>query len=52
MNFKQKIKEFLYRMRGDYTTESLIKKGLKVGKNFKRFNKNRKRFVWINSRSW
>lgn len=38
MNFKQKIKEFLYRMRGDHTTENLIKKGLKVGKNFKRLN--------------
>ena len=30
------IKEFVYRFRGECTTESLIKKGLQVGKNFKR----------------
>lgn len=35
MNF---IKELLYRIRGEYTTEKLIKMGLKVGKNFKRLN--------------
>ena len=35
MNF---IKEFLYRIRGEYTTEKLIKMGLKVGSNFKRLN--------------
>lgn len=35
MNF---IKELLYRIRGEYTTERLIKMGLKVGKNFKRLN--------------
>lgn len=32
------IKEFIYRLRGDYTTEKLIKMGMKVGKNFKRLN--------------
>ena len=35
MNF---IKELLYRIRGEYTTEKLIKMGLKVGKNFNRLN--------------
>lgn len=30
------IREFVYRFRGECTTESLIKKGLQVGKNFKR----------------
>lgn len=35
MNF---IKEILYRIRGEYTTENLIKMGLKVGSNFKRLN--------------
>ncbi len=38
MNIKGIIKEFLYRLRGDYTTEKLIKLGLKVGKNFKRLH--------------
>ena len=38
MKNKQKIKELLYRMRGDHTTENLIRKGLKVGKNFKRLH--------------
>ena len=32
------LKEFVYRLRGDYTTEKLIKMGLKVGNNFKRLN--------------
>ena len=32
------IKEILYRIRGEYTTEKLIKMGLKVGSNFKRLN--------------
>ena len=32
------IKEFLYRLRGEYTTEKLKKMGMKVGKNFKRLN--------------
>ena len=32
------IKEFLYRLRGEYTTEKLISMGLKVGKNFKRLH--------------
>lgn len=32
------IKELIYRIRGEYTTEKLIKMGLKVGKNFKRLN--------------
>ena len=35
---KQVIKEVLYRIRGEYTTEKLIKMGLKVGKNFKRLH--------------
>lgn len=30
------LKELIYRLRGEYTTEKLIKMGLKVGKNFKR----------------
>lgn len=30
------IKEFVYRLRGEYTTEKLISMGMKVGKNFKR----------------
>lgn len=30
------IKELLYRFRGDYTTEKLVKMGMQVGKNFKR----------------
>lgn len=32
------IKEFLYRFRGEYTTEQLIKMGMKVGENFNRLN--------------
>lgn len=32
------VKELLYRLRGEYTTEKLVKMGLKVGKNFKRLN--------------
>ena len=32
------LKEFLYRLRGEYTTEKLEKMGMKVGKNFKRLN--------------
>ncbi len=32
------IKEFVYRLRGEYTTDRLIKMGMKVGKNFKRLN--------------
>ena len=35
MNF---IKEFIYRLRGEYTTEKLISMGMKVGKNFGRLN--------------
>lgn len=30
------IKELLYRLRGEYTTEKLISMGMKVGKNFNR----------------
>lgn len=30
------IKELLYRFRGEYTTEKLVKMGMQVGKNFKR----------------
>ena len=32
------IKEILYRLRGEYTTEKLISMGMKVGRNFKRLN--------------
>lgn len=32
------IKELLYRLRGEYTTEKLISMGMSVGKNFKRLN--------------
>lgn len=32
------IKEFVYRLRGEYTTEKLVKMGMKVGRNFKRLN--------------
>lgn len=35
---RQQIKELLYRIRGEYTTEKLVKMGLKVGSNFKRLN--------------
>lgn len=33
-----KLKELLYRLRGEYTTEKLISMGMKVGKNFKRLH--------------
>ena len=33
-----KLKEILYRLRGEYTTEKLISMGMKVGKNFGRLN--------------
>ena len=32
------IKEILYRIRGDYTTEKLVSMGMKVGHNFKRLH--------------
>lgn len=32
------IKEIVFRLRGEYTTEKLIKMGMKVGKNFHRLN--------------
>lgn len=32
------LKEFIYRLRGEYSTERLIKMGMKVGTNFKRLN--------------
>lgn len=32
------IKEFVYRLRGEYTTEKLVKMGMKVGENFGRLN--------------
>lgn len=32
------IKELVYRIRGEYTTEKLISMGMKVGSNFKRLN--------------
>lgn len=38
MKIRQIIKEILYRFRGEYTTEKLIKMGMVVGKNFKRLH--------------
>ena len=35
---RKQIKEFLYRIRGEYTTDKLVKMGLKVGENFNRLN--------------
>ena len=35
---RQLVKEILYRIRGEYTTEKLIKLGLSVGNNFKRLH--------------
>lgn len=32
------IKEFIYRIRGEYTTEKLIRMGMKVGDHFERLN--------------
>lgn len=32
------IKEFVYRLRGEFTTEKLVKMGLTVGRNFHRLN--------------
>ena len=32
------IKEMVYRLRGDYTTEKLVSMGMTVGKNFKRLH--------------
>lgn len=32
------IKEFVYRLRGEYTTEKLVQMGMKVGRNFGRLN--------------
>lgn len=38
MSIRQLLKEFIYRLRGDYTTERLISMGMKVGTNFKRLH--------------
>ena len=35
---KKYLKRILYRLRGDHTTEILIKRGMKVGQNFKRLH--------------
>lgn len=35
---KKLLKNILYRLRGDHTTETLISMGLTVGRNFKRLN--------------
>ena len=32
------LKELLYRIRGEYTTQRLISMGLQVGRNFKRLH--------------
>jgi maltose O-acetyltransferase len=37
-SIKYMLKNLVFRMRGDYTTEKLILMGLKVGKNFTRMN--------------
>lgn len=36
MSIKYLFKRFIFRLRAEYTTEDLIKTGLKVGKNFQR----------------
>ena len=33
-----RVKEIIYRLRGEYTTEKLVSMGMKVGKNFGRLN--------------
>lgn len=33
-----RVKEFVYRLRGEYTTEKLVSMGMKIGTNFKRLN--------------
>lgn len=38
MKLRQMIKELVYRLRGEYTTERLINMGMVVGTNFKRLN--------------
>lgn len=38
MGVKRALREFVYRLRGEYTTEKLISMGMKVGKNFGRLN--------------
>ena len=38
MIVKELLKTILYRIRGDHTTENLIKRGMKVGKNFNRLH--------------
>ena len=35
---KRILKEFVYRLRGDFTTDRLVSMGMTVGKNFKRLN--------------
>ena len=35
---KRYVRDFVFRLRGDHTTEHLIKMGMKVGKNFNRLN--------------
>lgn len=32
------LKKFVYRLRGEYTTEDLVKRGMKIGENFVRLN--------------
>lgn len=36
--FKTVLRTMIYRLRGDYTTEKLVKMGMKIGKNFYRLN--------------
>ncbi|MDB4734245.1 hypothetical protein OAF62_00800 [Akkermansiaceae bacterium] len=35
---KKQLKNILYRLRGDYTTEKLVSMGMRIGKNFKRLH--------------
>ena len=35
---RKHLKAVIYRIRGEYTTEKLVKMGLKIGENFKRLN--------------
>lgn len=38
MGLKYYLKAFIYRLRGDHTTEQLVRSGLKVGHNFRRLH--------------
>lgn len=38
LDIKKGLRSIVFRLRGDYTTEHLIKMGLIVGRNYKRMN--------------